>query len=280
MRKFRKEFKIKKNAINKLKGLWVSKKLRAIFVEKYSKILAEQLIIKAELDLRAKEQNKSFNIFQSLSKKEVVVPALTTKSNSTSTSISISNNTVEIISKQGWLKKKWNGMLWQKRWAVLYSDKIECYRSQQIKNKVPILSVQLLGCSIGKVLDRDLTFELSTNIISKKRSLFGLQVKKCICFMAESAGDLHDWVIALQKIVSSKIAVRTDLKISRYIQIDEEEELKENDDEPQPLQQVSSPSKRKADLTLTIQENEVGDENEAPNCLMESPSKRSKASVF
>jgi hypothetical protein len=125
---------------------------------------------------------------------------------STSTRISVSlkqtiNNSVgKDTLKQGWLKKKRGGVMWQRRYMVLTEDYIIYYKSDQTMNQ-PKFAIPLEELSVHRLPgNRELVFEITSPNMPDKKTMFGSSNKKSMAFMADSEQDLQEWILPLKAI--------------------------------------------------------------------------------
>lgn len=101
--------------------------------------------------------------------------------------------------KQGWLKKKRGGIMWQRRWVVLTEDYIIYYKNNTSLNN-PKFAIPLAGCTVFRVPGREPVVEVTAPNMVEKRSFFGSSNKKAMGFMAENEKELQEWFLPLKAV--------------------------------------------------------------------------------
>lgn len=133
--------------------------------------------------------------------------------------------------REGWLKKKRGGMLWQKRWMVLTEDYMIYYKTNTTLNN-PKFAIPLDGCTVQRVPgSREPCFEIFAPNMGVKKSLFGSSTKKSVVFMAENEKEMQEWLTPLRAVAgvdtlrSSPVTyVRMELRVLWLTQPDHEGE--------------------------------------------------------
>lgn len=117
---------------------------------------------------------------------------------------SVGNDTL----KQGWLKKKRGGMMWQRRYMVLTEDYIIYYKNDQSLH-LPKFAIPLEDLTITRLTSvNELAFEITSPNMPEKRTMFGSSNKKAMQFMAESEQDLQEWILPLKVIAGVEEKLR------------------------------------------------------------------------
>ena len=112
----------------------------------------------------------------------------------------INNSAAKDTLKQGWLRKKRGGMMWQRRYMVLTEDYIIYYKNEQSLH-LPKFAIPLEGLTVHRLPGNgDLAFEINSPSMPEKKTIFGSSNKKAMSFMAESEQDLQEWLLPLKVI--------------------------------------------------------------------------------
>ncbi len=82
------------------------------------------------------------------------------------------SSTGNAVLKDGWLKKKRGGMMWQKRWFVLNEDYFIYYKSDATISN-PKFAIPLLGCTVQRLAGSAPIIELTSPAMAEKKSYFG-----------------------------------------------------------------------------------------------------------
>ncbi|RYH20822.1 hypothetical protein EON65_22400 [archaeon] len=102
--------------------------------------------------------------------------------------------------KQGWLKKKRGGYMWQKRYVVLTEDYIIYYKNQNSLQH-PKFAIPLLGCTINRIGGKDPVLEVcAPNMGEKKGIFFSSSTKKSMMFMCDNEKELQEWLVPLKAV--------------------------------------------------------------------------------
>jgi hypothetical protein len=111
----------------------------------------------------------------------------------------INNSVGKDTLKQGWLRKKRGGMMWQRRYMVLTEDYIIYYKNEQSLH-LPKFAIPLEDLSVQRLPGRELAFEITSPNMPDKKTMFGSSNKKAMAFLADSEQDLQEWISPLKSI--------------------------------------------------------------------------------
>mmetsp|Transcript_24289 Transcript_24289/g.34812 ORF Transcript_24289/g.34812 Transcript_24289/m.34812 type:complete len:685 (-) Transcript_24289:302-2356(-) len=136
------------------------------------------------------------------------------------------------VIKVGWLRKRKNGVIWQRRWAVLTEDHLTYYRSPDTLDQ-PKFTMPLKDCSVVRLDGKDPIIEVRSPHIVEKRSILSLarggarsgkqrttlpqthsaangltsgssnvngKGQQTLALLAESEGELLEWLLPLQAV--------------------------------------------------------------------------------
>lgn len=119
---------------------------------------------------------------------------------------SVGNDTL----KQGWLKKKRGGMMWQRRYMVLTEDYIIYYKNEQSLH-LPKFAIPLEDLTVTRQVNgKELTFEITSPNMPEKKTMFGASNKKAMQFMADTEQELQEWILPLKVIAGVEEKLRPD----------------------------------------------------------------------
>ena len=106
--------------------------------------------------------------------------------------------------KEGWLKKKRDGLLWHKRWVVLSDDFIVIFKSPASLNN-PNTAIPLQGCTVSRLANsKEPVLEVSSPNIEEKKGFFGGSGNRSFYLLAESEKELQDWLMPLRAVTGGE----------------------------------------------------------------------------
>jgi myosin-5 len=105
------------------------------------------------------------------------------------------------IYKEGFLKKASGNRLATKRYVMVDEASLSYYKTP--KDKIPLMIMELCDATIKRITQIEHCFEIASPRLKSNRNPEGI-----LSFVAESEGEVHDWMATIRKVPGVRIATK------------------------------------------------------------------------